>query len=125
MIMLGGCACCCGAIGPIGPDPELVRSDIIGSWSANEGSRISFAEDGTFTATDLDVCDDDFFDLRPDAGSGTWELKEGTFMYPYQKVVLSFHKPIRTDDEWLADDDEVLARIGDYDAANFCFFNRD
>ncbi|MDG4790075.1 hypothetical protein O7626_29845 [Micromonospora sp. WMMD1102] len=126
LLVLGGCACACG---PIGPAPDLSQEDLAGTWVNARGATLEPDADGTFTATVLHVCAerDEPPEQRaePDGGRGTWELEAPETLVPYQTMNLSFGPPERFAwSDWQAADDEVFFYIGDPDTNDRCKFRR-
>lgn len=124
LIFAGGCVCCCGnIIPPLGPNPELVQEDIVGTWRSADGAEVTFEAAGTFSANGLDKCEDSDGEGGPDTGTGTWVLHEGSFMNPAQRLELDWDTDTENRD-WLADDEHVFfGPIGDPDLWHFCFFS--
>ncbi|MCX4514314.1 hypothetical protein OHA27_29145 [Streptomyces sp. NBC_01619] len=78
-VMLGGIAVYSGLVEEYRP-PRLNGERIAGSWTDGRGGTLTFAPDGTVTATGVDSysLDDDFNDVVRDCtGAGTWEYDAG------------------------------------------------
>ncbi|MBV1851645.1 hypothetical protein [Catellatospora tritici] len=129
LVFTGGCACCCGSIGPIGFAPDLKAGDIVDIWNGERGARLILHSDGTFEADHLDGCADNessrFHEHTmdtPDSGTGRWTLGPPERLNPYQVLRLEFDSGTET--EWGAGDDEIVVVLGDPDIADVCFFER-
>ncbi|GHJ49510.1 hypothetical protein Cs7R123_68520 [Catellatospora sp. TT07R-123] len=130
LIFTGGCACCCGSIGPIGFAPDLEPVDLVDTWTGESGARLVLHSDGTFDADRLHGCADndnsryhghDMADL-PDGGTGRWTLGPPERLDPYQDLWLEFDSGAGWG--WQAGDDEIVVLLGDPDVQDVCFFER-
>ena len=69
---------------PDGEPLAMTTAEFTGAWVDEQGGRLTFGEDGTFTSDevcgDFDDNDDDPFDevASPSPGAGTWEHTTGT-----------------------------------------------
>jgi len=121
--LLGGCACCCGNW-VIGPSPDIVAADIVGTWVSDEGSRIVLNADLTFRTELLTACArEDAVEVELDGGEGTWSLGEPETLDPYQDLRLDYQGGF-DDWSWRAQDDEIVYIYGDADNGEMCFFER-
>ncbi|MDI1462006.1 hypothetical protein QEZ54_13610 [Catellatospora sp. KI3] len=129
LIFTGGCACCCGSIGPIGFAPDVKAGDVADIWNGERGARLFLHSDGTFEADHLDGCEDnessrthDHHMPVPDSGTGRWTLGPPEWMTPYQDLELDFDSGAEGD--FQIDEDEIVIVLGDPDIADVCFFQR-
>ncbi|MFI1472102.1 hypothetical protein [Streptomyces wuyuanensis] len=89
--LLGGIAVYTGLIEEYRP-PRLSEERIAGTWTDGRGGTLTFASDGTATATGVNTYyfDDDFNDVVRDCtGVGTWEYDAGDSLWT-QKATVSF-----------------------------------
>jgi len=127
MSLLGGCACCCGSCGPIGPSPDIEPADIVGTWVSDEGARLVLNADLTFQADALQTCVDSDGDhpSGTSAGTGTWTLGGPETLYPYQDLELRYAPYGEHLQSWRAQDDEIVYEFSDTDSGGVCFFERE
>ncbi len=126
LLFATGCTCC--PIGAIGPSPDLMADDLVGTWTSEKGPTITLNADGTFTAADLHGCDDERGSVAGIDGSelsGTWTLDGPERLNPYQNLRLGEDgKQGLSGYVWQAKEDQIIFPLGDLDEYHFCYLER-